>query len=216
MSTAELHSLMSQLQVQHENPHASTNFATAYFDRKFTYFDGTPGDDLKEAVPGERPPTQLKISTWHKGVYLNKKKTVEFAEFTTAQAGPNGSIDYTDVEAQPGHMTRTIAWEAFHRRKAEIECRDLHKQIKQLTSCNTPQAKNSNRGSFTFTEGPGWQYTGSTSACAAPGTRRKKRSPRSPQQQQQRFEKKENNRVKKAEEKGAVYNPRVYKPRGGK
>ena len=138
MSSAELQSLMSQLQAQRQDPYSESNLHAEHFDKRFTYVDGSPGDDGKP----ENPDNNIsRISRWEDNTYMDKKKDKKFAFFPEAKAGNYpGSIDYSEVERTPGAMALTIAWEAWHRQKAERKLAKMEKKLEQMKNTNTAQS----------------------------------------------------------------------------
>ena len=118
-----------------------------HFDKRFSYVDGTPGDDGKPEK-ADQEGTSTRISEWKPKTYMDKAKTHEFQEFKMAKPGAYpGSIDYSEVEANPGHMARTIAWEVWHRDKAERALKKMRDKHEHAASAivNTSK-KNGGRG----------------------------------------------------------------------
>lgn len=141
MSSAELQSLMSQLQVQRQDPHSQSNLHAEHFDRKWTYVDGTRGDDDATITDNDKPAGELRISEWHDGVVIDKKRKINFTSFKAAVRGPNGGIDYSDQDCgNTENMSKIIAWEALHRDKAERKLKKLEIKLDQVKIRVTTQA----------------------------------------------------------------------------
>ncbi len=118
-----------------------------HFDKKFSYVDGTPGNDEKPEK-ADQESTSTRISEWKPKTYMDKAKLHEFEEFHTVKPGTYpGSIDYSEVEVLPGHMTRTIAWEAWHRDKAERALKKMRDKHEHAASAVVHTSKkNGDRG----------------------------------------------------------------------
>lgn len=118
-----------------------------HFDKMFSYVDGTQGDDGKSEKANQEG-TSTRISEWKPNTYMDKAKHHPFAEFKIAKPGAYpGSIDYSEVEALPGHMARTIAWEAWHRDKAERALKKMREKHEHTGSATVNiSKKNAARG----------------------------------------------------------------------
>jgi hypothetical protein len=130
MSSAELQSLMSQLQQQRQDPYSQSNLHPDHFDRNWTYPDGTPGTDGIEPAAADKPARELRISHWEDGVVMDKKRDKKFQYFKDAVRGIDGSINYDDPACgNVENMAKIIAWEVFHRDKADRKLEILQKKL---------------------------------------------------------------------------------------
>jgi hypothetical protein len=137
---------MSQLQAQRQDPYSesnldsysNTNLHADNFGFKWTYIDGTPGDDGKDPIEGKPAARQRKISRWIPETPISRPGTAPmkyFTQFEPAKPGPNGSIDYSDVSS-PENLILTIAWEKMWRGRAEQERNQLRKEVHSMKTGN--------------------------------------------------------------------------------
>jgi hypothetical protein len=222
MSSAELQSLMSQLQVQRQDPHYQSNLHPDHFDRNWTYPDGTPGDDGIEAAATDKPPGQLRISKWEDGVVMDKKRNKVFQYFKEAVRGIDGSIRYDDKECgNVENMAKIIAWEVFHRDKAERKLEKMEKKldhVKAKVATQVTKHPMKNDGSHAELVTKLLDYLqGGKSQLPSMHKNKKKPKTRKPnpsvEKQRERFEKGQERKRKSFSKKGKDFTPSTFEPR---
>jgi len=221
MSSAELQSLMSQLQVQRQDPYSQSNLHSQYDSNlhpenvgfKWTYMDGTEGDDGLEPIEGKAAARQRKISTWVQNTAIDRTGKRFFKEFKLAEPGPNGSIDYAKVDKED--MALTIAWEKMWRGRAEKERNELRKELHTMKSGNisNKDARNGNTGAFTIKTGTDGAITVTPAghATGKTGAHKKKKNHGSEEKQRKRYDKNIDRLTKIYADQGKPFEPKPFK-----
>lgn len=220
MSSAELQSLMSQLQVQRQDPYSESSLYTHHDSNldvenvgfKWTYIDGTEGDDGLEPVEGKAAARQRKISKWVANTAIDRTGQRFFKEFATADPGPNGGINYSNVNKED--MALTIAWEKMWRGRAEREKNELRKEVHAMKNGNMPNKHGSAAaGGFNITTSPNGAITVTPDKHGKQntGAHKKKKNHGSEAKQQKKYDKNVARLRKIYEDKGTPFEPRPFK-----
>ncbi len=136
MSSAELQSLMSQLQAQRQDPylHATTAANILTYDdsvgQMFWYPDGTPGD-RENGKDGEHKTANMTISEYDPTIFFDKDKKRQFTKWKhEPRNADDGRIIYDECDMQD--MALMIAWEKMLKNRARRELTQSKQKVVKL------------------------------------------------------------------------------------
>lgn len=229
MSSAELQSLMSQLQTQRQDPYSHTISAAHSFEidehvgRMWWYADGTPGEDEK---PGQDTRKMMELTTYDPTKYIDRAHKTPFKLFNNPKSNTDGTIDYsgcTEVD-----LKLMIEWEKWAKRTAlrKVEQKDkkiakLQKQLEEMKHRHAPGHGNGKgESSMTTTTYPDGRvtvtkgYGKETKAAQEP--HKKKRQPKARKanpdldKQEEIWKKSQEKKRKYCEKKGIPFTPTKF------
>ena len=224
MSSAELQSLMSQLQAQRQDPylHAANDVNAFTYDTTvgvpYWYADGTTGETGKPFKEPYTTPRPMHIPKYEVGLFVDRARSKPFKQWETVPVHrDDGSIDWNPCNKED--MALMIAYERHMGLRTKEKLLEEIKEMKKMKAMNTtnghPGHVDTTRAETLASElmtaliklrSPGHKGT-----AAAPPQATKPRKPRkqnpSQQQQQEEYQVREDKKMAAAVAKSIPYKP---------
>ena len=224
MSSAELQSLMSQLQAQRQDPylHAANDVNAFTYDTTvgvpYWYADGTIGETGRPFKEPHTTPRPMHIPKYEVGLFVDKARLKPFTPWETSPVhNDNGSIDWSPCKKED--MALMIAYERLMGLRSKEKLLEEIKEMKKMKAMNTtnghPGHVDTTRAETLASElmtaliklrSPGHKGTAATPPLAAKPRKLRKINP-SHQQQQEEYQEREDKNKAAADRKGTQYKP---------